>query len=335
MDGFKNELNTFLQKYCKRPLLKNDIEYTTSKFGSQYQSVVKLNCLQGQEYAGHLCHDQKTAEKSAAQQALTANDSLVQEVKIQGPTEKKRSSDMTPAERAEKKARQELDGNPSITPKTELNSLVMRIVKRYLKKGETIYVSNKIGNGTPAQYQATVQVSGLPGDWANRAWAGQLCSTKQHAEQSAAEQALTDIKADPTLMEEAAKPKGGGKGKGKGKGKGNGKGGGNWWDMMGMMMMEAMSWSGGWGGKGGGSGERERVNEEDYVGTILEWKGSFGWLQTPTEIDHPSSKKRNGKIYIHKKDIETCPETIAEGQTIKFKLYADGSGLGAEEASLI
>lgn len=294
--------------------------------------MVKLVCLQGQEYAGNLSPDQKSAEKSAAQQALIANDSLVQEVKLRGPNEKKRNADLTPAERAEKKARMEAaaasgNGNPAITPKTEINSLVMRIVKRYLQKGETIYVCNKIGNSN--QFQATVQISGLPDHWGQRAWAGQVCNTKQLAEQSAAEQALVDIKADATLMEEANKPKGGGKGKGgAGKGKGKGKGGGNWWGNMAQMMESMWSmWEEG--------NKRERVGEADFVGSVKEWKGTFGWLQTSSEIDHPAKNRRGGKIYIHKNDIQDCPETLGEGQQIKFKLYADSSGLGAEEASVV
>ncbi len=64
--------------------------YTVSKFAGQSQAIVKLNCLEGkalpwppalhrcamhcsgQEYAGHLCADAKSAEKSAAEQALQA-----------------------------------------------------------------------------------------------------------------------------------------------------------------------------------------------------------------------------------------------------------------------
>eukprot|EP00440_Ansanella_granifera_P020334 gb/GFBE01022088.1/.p1 GENE.gb/GFBE01022088.1/~~gb/GFBE01022088.1/.p1 ORF type:complete len:326 (+),score=94.99 gb/GFBE01022088.1/:1-978(+) len=319
----KNELNQFAQRHCKRPVTKSDIVYTVSKYGSQYQAIVKLNCLGGQEYAGHLCGDQKAAEKSAAAQALQANASLVEATKAApAASSNKRGPPkvLTPEERAAKKARADAgEVNPAITPKTELNSLVMRIVQRYLKKGETVYNCNKIG----AQYQATVQLSCLPDEWGQRAWAGHLSATKQKAEQSAAEQALIDIKGDENLRNLAAAPKGMGKG---------GKGQPDWYGIMAAMASMA-SWN--WGGANNWSKERERVMESDIVGTCVEWKGNYGWLKTEEDFDHPAKEKRDGKIYINKKDIEGTPETLAEGQKIKFKLYADGSGLGAEEATLI
>merc|ERR1719373_109380 len=69
----KNQLSQFCQKFCQRPVTKTDIVYTTSKFGYQYQSIVKLNCLGGAEYAGNLSANPKDAEKLAAQQAMLAN----------------------------------------------------------------------------------------------------------------------------------------------------------------------------------------------------------------------------------------------------------------------
>eukprot|EP00434_Breviolum_minutum_P003655 symbB.v1.2.003214.t1/scaffold166.1/size289592/16 len=78
----KNELNQFLQKHCKRPLTKSDIEYKTSKYGMQYQAIA--------------------AEKSAAQQALLANSEMVEALKKEQP---KRAGMMTAEERAAKRAR--------------------------------------------------------------------------------------------------------------------------------------------------------------------------------------------------------------------------------------
>eukprot|EP00933_Yihiella_yeosuensis_P040805 TRINITY_DN3519_c0_g1_i2.p1 TRINITY_DN3519_c0_g1~~TRINITY_DN3519_c0_g1_i2.p1 ORF type:complete len:335 (+),score=100.04 TRINITY_DN3519_c0_g1_i2:85-1089(+) len=323
---FKTELNQLLQKSTKRPVTKTDIVYTTSKFGpTQFQSIVKLNILEGQEYAGHLSHDVKSAEKSAAQQALVAHrDQLNLAAAAPSETKKRKpGAQLTPMERAAKKqkaAEGAPEDNPAITPKTQLNSLAMKIVKRFLNKGETVYQTNKVG----ALYQATVTLACLPGDWAERAWAGHPKSTKQAAEQSAAEEALKDLESDPEMKAEAEVPKGGGKGFGKGKGKGfKGK-------MMAMMWMK-----GGWGwGGGGGEMPRERISEDQVIGTILEWKGSYGWVQASTPIDHPASVARGGKIYIHKKDIQGDVETLAQGQSVSFKVYADPSGLGAEEASL-
>merc|ERR1719444_113853 len=73
VDDPKTSLNQFCQRYCSRPVTKADVMYTTTKFGpSQFQAIVKLNCLEGQEYAGELSPNPKYAEKSAADQALQA-----------------------------------------------------------------------------------------------------------------------------------------------------------------------------------------------------------------------------------------------------------------------
>eukprot|EP00931_Biecheleriopsis_adriatica_P010820 TRINITY_DN111885_c0_g1_i1.p1 TRINITY_DN111885_c0_g1~~TRINITY_DN111885_c0_g1_i1.p1 ORF type:complete len:320 (+),score=73.24 TRINITY_DN111885_c0_g1_i1:48-1007(+) len=316
LDASKNQLVEFLQKYCKRPLTKSDIVYTVSKYGMQFQAIVKLNCLSGQEYAGHLCVDQKAAEKSAAQQAVTANAALIEQVNSQAKDAKKRPGPkvLTPEEIAAKKARIAAgEVNPANTPKMELNSLAMRIVKRFLQKGETVYTCNKIG----MQYQATVQITCLPDEWGKRAWAGHLSSQKQKAEQSAAEQALVDIKNDETLKAEAAKPKGRGKGQGQGE---------DWWSAMQSMVDSWMNWT----------DERERISENLHTGTVTEWKGSFGWIQPDVSIEHESAKKRDGKVFIGKQDFASpLTADVTVGQKLKFKVYSDSRGLGAEEASLM
>lgn len=333
----KSELNQFLQKFLKRPVTKTDTEFTTSKYGPyKFQCVLKLACLQGQEYAGEVCADPKAAEKAAAQQALVANADAVTDT-MSTPTDKKRKGppqNMTFEEREAKKAKQleegiSPDNNPAITPKTQLNSLCMRIAKRYLQKGETVYECHKVGT----QYQATLVLACLPDDWAQRSWAGQVCSTKQKAEQSVAEEALKDIQADPELTAEAAKPKGMGKGGGKGGKKGKM-----------MAMMNSMGWGGAWPqmggkgkgmpGKGGFDQTRERVTEFPVIGTVEEWKGSFGFLQCLLHIEHPSATKRGGKIFFHKKDLSGVDvDSLMVGQTLSFQIYADGSGLGAEEVT--
>lgn len=321
----KTELNHFCQRYCQRPVTKQDIHYTTNKFGNQYQAIVRLNCIHGQEYAGHLCLNQKEAEKSAAQQAVQAYASQMASLPppaSKDPQKKRQAKLMlTPAELAARKAKQAEEGdNPAITPKTKLNTLVMKIAKRYLQKGETVYECKKYAGG----YQATVKLSALPGDWGNRLWAGHVTSTKQKAEQSAAEIALQQISEDKELAEEAAKPKGAGKGKGKG---GKGKG---WGLFMGPWDWSYMSW----GGPSGPDLPRERVTEELITGEILEWKDTFGWVKPDVPVDHPASKHRDGKIYVNKKDLtsQTDPE---KGARVKFYVYEDPSGLGAEEVQIV
>lgn len=308
----KCELNQFLQKHCKRSLTKNDIVYTVSKFGQQSQAIVKLNCLEGQEYAGHLCADPKSAEKSAAEQALQANFLLVQAQKDQP----KRLMSGEDSFVVEKNPRVDPALNPAITPKTELNSLIGKISKKVLQKGETLYVANKIGS----LYQATVQSAALPDEWASRAWAGELCPTRQQAEQSAAEQALKDIKEDAELMEKAQRPgKPGSKGP---KTSGGGKKA-YWAQMMQTFLQE-----------GSESMFREQVTSDFVTGTVLEWKGKFGWIKPDVPVEHEFSTWRDGKVWVSQKDLSGLEE-LSEGQRVRFKVYVDPSGLGAEETSLV
>jgi len=36
----KSELNRFVQRFCKRPITKGDLEFTTTKYGAQQQCVL-------------------------------------------------------------------------------------------------------------------------------------------------------------------------------------------------------------------------------------------------------------------------------------------------------
>eukprot|EP00439_Symbiodinium_sp_Y106_P011051 s2674_g1.t1 len=315
----KTQLNHFCQRYCQRPVTKSDISYTTNKFGNQYQAIVKLDCIQGQEYAGHLCINQKDAEKSAAEQAVMAFSSQMAVLKPPVQRDKKRKP-RTPEEIAERKAKQEAEGNPAITPKTLLNALVMKIAKRYLQKGETVY-ETKTYNGGGHQdsssmlvhfTKATVKLSALPGEWSERMWAGHVCTTKQKAEQSAAEIALESIKQDKELMEEADKPKGFGKG-GKGKGKG--------------FMWDPWQWGWMWGMP---SSElpRKDVLTESITGEVIEWKESHGWIKADVELDHKAASRREGKIFVGKSD---APEDgLVAGAKVSFTVYEDPHVQGSE-----
>lgn len=308
----KTDLNQFCQRYCKRPVTKQDIVYVVNRFGNQYQSIVKLNCFSGQEYAGHLSVSSKEAEKSAAHQALVAYSSTIENLgpKSEAKGRRKPQKQLSPAELAEKKAKQADDGeNPAITPKTKLNSLCMKIAKRYLQKGETVYECLKVTGG----FQATVKLGALPGEWSERCWAGEVCGTKQKAEQSAAEIALVQILADKELSDEATKPKGKGKGKG------------------------APAWCTGWvwqAPSSGGYQERERVGDSQVAGEVLEWKETYGWLRPVDKLDHPSASQRDGKVYVHRKDLLGGLESLDVGSAVKFFLYEDHSGLGGEEVAL-
>mmetsp|Transcript_102520 Transcript_102520/g.260407 ORF Transcript_102520/g.260407 Transcript_102520/m.260407 type:complete len:345 (+) Transcript_102520:2-1036(+) len=326
----KTDLNQFCQRYCKRPVTKQDIVYVVNRFGHQYQSIVKLNCFSGQEYAGHLCMSSKDAEKSAASQALVAYGPTIETLGSKEDAQKQRKKaqqPLTPEELAVKKERQTQEGeNPAITPKTKLNSLCMKIAKRYLQKGETIYDSMKVTGG----YQATVRLGALPGAWSARCWAGEVCSTKQKAEQSAAEIALSQVLSDPELAEEASRPKGKGE-EDKGKGKGKGKGGKGYWS----------GYYGGWVWQGpsdedsGPAPARELVSAERLDGEVVEWKDTYGWIKVSSDIDHPAAGMRRGKIYVAKKDLPEGVTELFPGTAVEFVVYEDGSGLGAGEVTLL
>eukprot|EP00933_Yihiella_yeosuensis_P017410 TRINITY_DN1454_c0_g2_i1.p1 TRINITY_DN1454_c0_g2~~TRINITY_DN1454_c0_g2_i1.p1 ORF type:complete len:379 (-),score=97.89 TRINITY_DN1454_c0_g2_i1:63-1199(-) len=107
------------------------------------------------------------------------------------------------------------------------------------------------------------------------------------------------------------------------KGKGKGKG---WGFMMGPWDMAYM-----WGYGGMPTGPdlpRERVTKEPVKGEVVEWKDAFGWVKPDVALDHPAAKRRDGKIYVNKKDVTG---TLTQGAKVMFIVYEDGNGLGGEE----
>lgn len=72
---------------------------------------------------------------------------------------------------------------------------------------------------------------------------------------------------------------------------------------------------------------REMLFDYKITGSILDWKGSFGWIRPDVQIDHPEARKNGGKIYLSTSDVEAEIEGI--GSQVSFYVYADGSGLGA------
>merc|ERR1711874_627196 len=97
-------LNTFLQKSCMRPIVKDDFIYTVEKHEGQFQATLTLPCLEGSpEFVGSMNNTAKDAEQSAAQQALEA---FADEIASMPPsaTQLKRESDQQ-SERAAKKQR--------------------------------------------------------------------------------------------------------------------------------------------------------------------------------------------------------------------------------------
>jgi len=224
-----------LMQFCqtkKKGVTTSDIVYTTQQFPFGMQAVVKVVCVDGQEFAGEVEHSAKDAEKSAALQALAAYG-----VDTTGCMEWKKTAAKRPAAAApgqppaakKPKGSPPVPGTPGVvTPKGELNTMCSRIARSVMDKKSVVYQTGEVVGGG---FQSTVTLACLTGMWATQPFAGEVSVKKGDAEQSAATFALAAMKADPELMAKANEPpkaktwtgKGGGKG---GKGKGGGKGGG-------------------------------------------------------------------------------------------------------------
>lgn len=65
-------------------------------------------------------------------------------------------------------------------------------------------------------------------------------------------------------------------------------------------------------------------------GTVLEWKGTHGWVSPSEEVDHPKVKSAEGRLYLHKQDLIAATE-LSVGQEVNFHIFEDKAGLGVEE----
>lgn len=232
----KTALNTFCQRATKKAIGKTDIVYTSQKIGQVYQAVVRLNCMDGVEFAGETALTQKDAEKNAATQALSHYPAQLAEAPV-GKNSKKRKTPgsdpvldgLIPGSAA--------DAAPVVNSRMRLNAGVMRIVHKALNKDDIVYNTVQTALG----YQCTISVPCLPGEWGTFAWAGEVDNKKKQAEENAAGHALNALRADPGMCASLDTPtvkklnpgkwfgsKGGG-GKGFGKGYGCGGGGGKGW----------------------------------------------------------------------------------------------------------
>jgi len=68
-------------------------------------------------------------------------------------------------------------------------------------------------------------------------------------------------------------------------------------------------------------------------GKVLEMLGQYGWLMVSGDVDHPSTEKHGGDVYIHKDDV-VDGVTLCAGDIVSFYLYVDDQGLGAEMCSV-
>lgn len=345
----KTQLNQFLQRKCDRQITKTDIAYNAQKHGNAYQATITLTCLGGIAFVGELMATKTLAESAAASQVLKHFESEIAAFAAQ-PKEKKRpASAMSggvgisgPSDKVQKTDGEQTPSGP-IPPKKEINDICVKIMKRVLTKEEVVYSTRAVAGG----FQSTLHLSCLPGVYGQNQFTGTVCSNKKESECSVATIAVQTIKADEEFSEVLNKPKENKKGKGKGKSKGKGKGKGKdddeeawgWggFDPMMAMMMMPMMMGGGWVGGGNGgkkkdAGKRERVSTAKVSGTVEEWKGSFGWVKLSKPFEHEKASMHGGKVYLAKSDIPSGQE-IKAGLALSFHLYADKSGLGAEDVS--
>lgn len=242
-------VNLFCQRRVGHAMSKDDITYTTAKLASGHQVTVRLDCIDGLEFAGEVCTMAKEAKLSAAQQVL---DHFKDEMALMPFKEvskkKKRSSSSAPSDvalvglppapkipRLGEASSSSSAGfaQPNSSNKGDLNTYYSKIIRRVIQKGEIVYQTNPVDGG---RFQAQVQLPGLPAPWDKEVWAGEVHHRKADAEQSVAGIALQTLKGDPKLLAAfTAPPKpnnwliNGGmqrmREKGKGKGKDSRKGG--------------------------------------------------------------------------------------------------------------
>jgi len=70
-------------------------------------------------------------------------------------------------------------------------------------------------------------------------------------------------------------------------------------------------------------------------GSLLEWKGKFGWISPDTPIEHPEARKHGGRVFLSGTDLGSVSEkSLIAGLRLSYNAYADGNGIGAGEVCL-
>jgi len=73
--------------------------------------------------------------------------------------------------------------------------------------------------------------------------------------------------------------------------------------------------------------ERILVSEARATGALLEWRGTFGWIQPSEPVEHPQAAKNRGKVYLSQEDV--AEDLPGLGALVSFLVYADSNGVGA------
>lgn len=234
------KLQQLVQKIKKANIITGDVEYTSQKWENQFQATVTIHILGGEAYAGELGNTEKEAQQNAALQAFEDVMANFEELDAKfvkgqqmpnlapkvGEKRKAPSAGVVASTKLASNSKAIAAGmlapgageklpagtsggtvnNAALTNKVELNSLLMKLTRRTLAKGEASYAAEKLLEGG---FQGTVKLccADLPDGWQGLQWAGEICATKQAAEQSAAAQALEQMQNDADLSALAGRAK--------------------------------------------------------------------------------------------------------------------------------
>eukprot|EP00929_Paragymnodinium_shiwhaense_P029390 TRINITY_DN1684_c0_g1_i1.p1 TRINITY_DN1684_c0_g1~~TRINITY_DN1684_c0_g1_i1.p1 ORF type:complete len:468 (-),score=168.76 TRINITY_DN1684_c0_g1_i1:384-1787(-) len=201
----KQRLNTFLQKFCNRMLVRGDVLYRNEEVDGKFKGFVTLHCLEAQTYDTPADYDDKaTAEKEAAKVALEAFQLEVRELVadpnvyktkkvadypagVEPPEKKPRIA--TPNESGKNSAGLQVGGGTP--PKALVQSICNKILKRTVNRDEVVYTLTEESRGN---YTASLKLPGLPGELGEEEWTGLPRRSRKDAETSAAEAALEAIR---------------------------------------------------------------------------------------------------------------------------------------------
>lgn len=81
---------------------------------------------------------------------------------------------------------------------------------------------------------------------------------------------------------------------------------------------------------------RDRLTDEPMTGRVLEWKGSFGWIEPNEEIDKSAEYwSATGRLYVHRADLANGLSALEPGAMVQFHAFVDGKGVGAENVTVV
>merc|ERR1719265_2392004 len=135
----KSALNTYCQRIVRRPLAKDAIEYKMICLGMYQQAFVQVGCVEEAKlFAGELCDNEKAAAQSAAEKAL---EYYMDAFGAFTDTERLKWRDADFRSNPQEAAQGDPTSQKLLPPKVALNSLCMRVARRPLAKGDTVYTA--------------------------------------------------------------------------------------------------------------------------------------------------------------------------------------------------